>query len=158
MKLRTDRDKNRFSLGGVLNSSFSPHGKWLGIIILFEIGLSLPRALAQSCREPAKEMARLELFFGMGSPRRPISAARFAHFLAKEVTPKFPKGLSLFDGYGEWRSPVGRLTKEHSKLLLIYYEPDAGSEAKIEAIRDAYKHSFHQLSVLRADSFTCVRF
>ncbi len=49
-------------------------------------------------------------------------------FLAKEVTPRFPDGLSLFSGYGQWRNPEGRILKEMSRLLLIWYVPDAAVE------------------------------
>ncbi len=135
-----------------------PNKTWLWIAVLLIQGAPCREAAAQNCQPSSKPMARLELFFGAGSPRKPVSGPAFAQFLAKEVTPRFPQGLSVFDGYGQWRSPSGKITKENSKLLLIYYVPDAGSEAQIEAIREAYKIRFHQQSVLRADSFSCVSF
>lgn len=133
-------------------------GNHFSIAFLLVLGFSGREAAAQTCRQPAKEMARLELFFGAGAPRHPFSGKAFSQFLASEVTPRFPQGLSLFDGYGQWLSPQGHVTKERTKILLIYYEPDQGSEAKIEAIRNAYKLRFKQQSVLRADSFSCVQF
>jgi hypothetical protein len=98
-------------------------------------------------------MSRLELIFGSG-----VAEGRFRDFLAKEVTPRFPDGLSLFSGYGQWRNPDGHILKQQSRLLLIWYVPDAQSNEKIEAIRNAYKKRFHQQSVLRADGFSCVSF
>ncbi len=129
---------------------------WIATLLVH--GLASSGAAAQICREPAKAMARLELFFGAGPPRHPISGRAFSRFLASEVTQRFPQGLTLFDGYGQWLSPQGLVTKEHAKILLIYYEPDQDSEAKIEAIRKAYRVRFKQQSVLRADSASCVSF
>jgi hypothetical protein len=43
-------------------------------------------------------------------------------------------------------------------MLLIWFEPDADSDARIEAIRSAYKKQFGQESVLRADAASCVSF
>ena len=48
---------------------------------------------------------------------------------------------------------------ETSRLLLIWYAPQAGADARIEAIRTAYKTRFGQDSVLRADGAPeCVTF
>ncbi len=108
-----------------------------------------------SCAAPAQTMARVELFFGSG---RGVTPRAFAAFLAHEVTPRFPDGLSLFEGYGQWRDGAARISRERSRLLLIYYRLDAASSDKIEAIRLAYKKRFRQKSVLRADSSACVAF
>lgn len=100
-------------------------------------------------------MVRLELVFGLGQG---VSERSFMHFLARQVTPRFPDGLSLFEGYGQWRNGKGRLVKERSRLLLIWHAADADSDAKVEAIRAAYKKRFRQESVLRAESLSCVSF
>jgi hypothetical protein len=107
------------------------------------------------CIVPAQIMARVELFFGSGGG---VTPRTFAAFLAREVTPRFPDGLSLFEGYGQWRDGAARISRERSRLLLIYYRFDAASSDKIEAIRLAYKKRFRQKSVLRADSSACVAF
>jgi hypothetical protein len=112
---------------------------------------------AFACAPDAKLMARLELVFGAGS-RGSVGRRAWQDFLAREVTPDFPAGLSVFDGYGQWRPPSGALIRERSRVLLIWYQPDADSNAKIEAIRAAYKRRFHQQSVLRVESSSCVSF
>ncbi|MGO9135241.1 MAG: DUF3574 domain-containing protein [Methylovirgula sp.] len=117
--------------------------------------MPLPAHAESACQPPAKPMARLELIFGAG---RTVSERRFMAFLGKEVTPRFPDGLSLFSGYGQWRNGDGKILRESSRLLLIWYVQDAQSDAKIEAIRQAYKKRFHQQSVLRADGVSCVSF
>lgn len=103
-------------------------------------------------------MARVELIFGASLRRGEVGRRAFAGFIAKEVTPRFPDGLSVFDGRGQWRDPSGRLIREPSRLILIFYEPDARSDAEIEAIRTAYKNRFKQQSVMRVDGWACVSF
>jgi hypothetical protein len=110
------------------------------------------------CTPGAKRMARLELIFGLMSKNGPVTQRAWARFLAREITPRFPDGFSVFDGHGQWRNPRGAIGKEPSRLLLVWYQPDVTSEARIEAIRAAYKERFHQESVLRADEVSCVSF
>ncbi|HEY5338323.1 MAG TPA: DUF3574 domain-containing protein [Rhizomicrobium sp.] len=99
-------------------------------------------------------MARTELLFGAGV----VSDAQWTMFLAREVTPRFPDGLTAFDGTGQWKRPDGRITAERSHILLLWHAPGADSDTKIDAIRAAYKKQFHQLSVMRVDGEDCVSF
>jgi hypothetical protein len=139
-----------------------------GAIVLAAVWLitpyhPLPPALiggGLDCRTTAKPLVRLELLFG--SERKntfPISDEEWAAFLAAEVTPRFPDGLTVLTGYGQWRDAKGTLVKETSRLLLIWYAPQADGDTRIEAIRTAYKTRFGQDSVLRADGApACVSF
>jgi hypothetical protein len=111
------------------------------------------------CREPAGSMARLELLFGADrAGGAPVSEAEWSLFLDREVTPRFPDGLTVLDGAGQWRGGNGGIVRERSRLLVIWYRPTANSEADIEAIRAAYRQRFNQESVLRADGVSCVSF
>lgn len=99
-------------------------------------------------------MARTELLFGAGR----VSDVQWKNFLGKDVTPRFPDGLTSFDGYGQWKAPSGKIAKERSHILLLWHAPNADADVKIDAIRDAYKKRFHQLSVMRVDGLDCVSF
>ena len=111
-------------------------------------------ACARDCKQPAREMARTELLFGAGT----VSEGAWHRFLSSEVTPRFPAGLTALEGYGQWRAPNGTISKEHSRVLLLWHAPDAKSDAALDAIRDAYKKRFHQRSVMRVDGEDCVSF
>ena len=78
-------------------------------------------------------------------------------FLARVVTPRFPDGFTSLDGIGQWHGPRG-LARERTHVLVIFYRRDDTSDARIEAIRSAYRRTFAQSSVLRADSSACVGF
>jgi Protein of unknown function (DUF3574) len=113
----------------------------------------------QGCAGASRPMARLELLFGTSHVRgTPITDEEWAAFLDAEVTPRFPDGLTVLQGRGQWRGGDGRLTRERSNVLVIWYEPGDRTSADIEAIRSAYKKRFEQESVMRVDSASCVSF
>lgn len=104
-------------------------------------------------------MARLEMLFGTSRSRgAPVTDEEWARFLDTEVTPRFPAGLTVLHGPGQWRGSDGRLAKEQSNILVVWHEPNSRTEADIEAIRSAYKQRFDQESVMRVDSASCVSF
>jgi hypothetical protein len=112
-----------------------------------------------SCGESARPMARLELLFGaLRTGGAPVSDEEWAAFLDTEVTPRFPDGLTVVQGRGQWHRGDGRLIRERSNVLIIWHEPGSQTNSEIEAIRSAYKKQFEQESVMRVDSASCVSF
>jgi hypothetical protein len=99
-------------------------------------------------------MAHTELLFGAGH----VGMAQWNAFLTREVTPRFPDGLTVLDGYGQWKAPNGKISAERSRVLLLWHAPGADADSKIDIIRNAYERQFHQLSVMRVDSVDCVSF
>lgn len=94
-----------------------------------------------------------KLYFGLGpadQPEQGISEAQWRAFLDKEVTPRFPDGLSVIDVYGQWQGKQESTPERlHSKLLVIYYPDTPDNRGKIEAIRAAWKQRTGDQSVLR---------
>ena len=116
-------------------------------------------AFGLSCAASAKPMARVELMFGLS--RRTggtVSEAEWRAFLAEEVSPRFPDGLTVLSGRGQWRTAEKRLVREPMRMVVVLYTPSADSDARIEAVRASYKQRFGQESVLRVDSGACVSF
>jgi hypothetical protein len=105
---------------------------------------------------------RSELYFGTTKDDgTAYSEAEFEAFLDNEITPRFPDGLTLLAGLGQYKNSEGTIVQERSQLLIILYPPESGAEssANLEEIRDAYETQFHQESVLRADAATdCTSF
>ena len=105
----------------------------------------------------AQGWVRSELYFGVGEESgpadrpqaEPISEAQWRAFLDKEVTPRFPDGLTVFDAYGQW---LFRGAKEPNRLgtkvLVILHEDTPRRTADIEAIRLAWKQATKHQSVL----------
>jgi len=80
-------------------------------------------------------------------------------FLEEVITPRFPDGLTLLTGLGQFRNSSGVLIQERSMLLILLYPPSTrDSNQKIQEIRSAYTQTFQQESVLRVDSLGMVSF
>jgi hypothetical protein len=97
---------------------------------------------------------RTELYFGSAKPDgTAVTEAEFKEFLDQCVTPRFPDGLTLLTGLGQFRGSNGVIVQERSMLLILLYPVQARRESSIlvEEIRDAYKRIFLQESVLRSD-------
>ena len=108
---------------------------------------------------PARPHARVELLFGASRPDgRAIDDDEWRTFLDAEVTPRFPDGLTVLSGDGQWRNAAGRITRERSRVILVWYIPRPSSSADIDVIRDAYRKQFAQESVMRVDGVGCVTF
>jgi hypothetical protein len=112
-----------------------------------------------SCRNPARAMTRLELLFGTARPGGPpISNDEWTSFVDSEVTPRFPAGLTVLQGPGQWRDQDGLLAREDSRILVVWHQPSSRSDTNIEAIQSAYKVRFEQESVMRVEAMSCVSF
>ena len=99
-----------------------------------------------------------QLFFGRNVGDQPgVSNEAFRKFLDEEITPRFPDGLTVLDGGGQWQGPENKLIREASKVVLIVM-PKKGDRAKVDQVRDAYKRRFKQDSVLLVTQDTCVSF
>jgi hypothetical protein len=114
------------------------------------------------CLLPGEErMLVAELFFGRDrAGRRIVSDAAWADFLAGVVTPNFPDGLTVFDGYGQWRNPetgvIGR--NPGVKIVLVAAKRQADLAPRLSAVIDAYKTRFRQQSVGVITRDSCANF
>jgi hypothetical protein len=103
---------------------------------------------------PADLFTRTELFFGSLKPDGSmVSETEFLTFLDKHITPRFPDGLTLLTGLGQFLNAQGVIIQEQSRLLILLYpvEELRANNEKIEQIRTEYKEAFAQESVLQAD-------
>jgi hypothetical protein len=94
-----------------------------------------------------------KLYFGLGPadhPEQGVSEAKWREFLDKEVTPRFPDGLSVVDVYGQWQGAKQSSPERlRSKMLIVDYPDTQENRDKVEAIRSAWKKLTGDQSVLR---------
>jgi hypothetical protein len=105
------------------------------------------------------DFARTELYFGTAKPDGAVSDEEFLAFLDAQVTPRFPDGLTLLKGDGQFRGEDGTIIKEDSFVLILLYDLESFRDAsrKINTIRKLYREQFQQESVLRVDDPFAVR-
>ena len=105
-------------------------------------------------RFEASPFIRTELYFGRNKPDgKEVSRKEFDEFLSGFVTERFPDGLTVLKGRGQFLNSKGDVERERSVVLILLYPTSARNEKhiKIEEIRDEYKRRFMQQSVLRVD-------
>jgi len=118
--------------------------------------VSIGGASAQtlSCTPPQKPMLDVEFLLGRGK----ASDARWRQFLAREVTPRFPDGLTVYETTGQWRDPQRKIViRERSRVLRII-AADEPTNDKIAVVAAAYKKQFGQKSVGIVARPACVSF
>jgi hypothetical protein len=113
---------------------------------------------------PAKTQGWVDtqLYFGLGpadAPEKGVSEAAWRDFLDKEVTSRFPAGLSVVDVYGQWQGK-NQPTPERirSKMLIVDYPGTADNDRRIDAIRAAWKRKTGDQSVMKVTQRADVSF
>ena len=98
------------------------------------------------------------LFFGRSTADGQVSDADWGAFLARQVTSRFPEGLTVLNAYGQWQRNSGELLREQSKVVLILTPHGASPLQKTKGIAEACKSRFNQDSALRVVTDACVAF
>ncbi|MEA2934368.1 MAG: hypothetical protein QOD74_1014 [Variibacter sp.] len=112
-----------------------------------------------TCEPPLTRMLRAELFFGRNlKVGGSIGESAWASFLAQEVTPRFPQGLTVVDAAGQWRNAASRVIRERSKVLLVVAPDESDTRTRLQAVRDAYARRFRQQSVGLVTQAVCAAF
>jgi hypothetical protein len=139
------------------------------VVLLLPLSVTLVAASANiaqaqtpplSCYGTQQPKQVAELLFGRDvSGRLGVSETAWRRFVAREVTPRFPDGLTVTDAAGQWRDPTtGAIEREPAKRVEIVLPGNAVDEARLEAVVDAYKRQFHQRSVGIIVRPACVAF
>lgn len=112
-----------------------------------------------ACPSGTELFAEYRLLFGRSQGDvEVVSEEAWRTFLAEEVTPRFPDGLTVLDAAGQWREDSGTIVRERTKLLLVVAPPGEETIRRTDEIADAYKRAFGQSSVLRVVTEACVSF
>lgn len=115
-------------------------------------------APAPACASGEQPMISEMLYFGTRTPGGIVTAEQWTQFLAEVVTPRFPRGLTVWPASGQWKSRDGSITREASYALNLLHADDAANETAIRAIVDDYRARFRQEAVLRVKSRACASF
>ncbi len=113
------------------------------------------------CRDVGAHQALVAtLLFGLGVPGRgPVTNDEWTAFMRDVVTPRFPEGLTVLDGNGQWRDPAtGRISAAPSRVVLVATDDARSAPGKLADVADAYKTRFRQKSVGILLSPSCAAF
>jgi hypothetical protein len=125
----------------------------------------LPRVTAMnegsadtSCAPVGSVYTRTTMYFGLTRPSGAVSEAEWQAFLRNEVTPRFPDGLTVLEGDGQYRRPDGVIERERSKVLVILHDQTPTARAALGELVLRYKKAFAQESVLWETARVCAAF
>jgi len=128
------------------------------------LSISLLLAMLCSCatvnraRCPSGELNAVgdTLYFGTAMPDGIVTPEQFESFVATEVTPRFPRGLTSWRATGQWLSESGKIEHEQSYVLYLVHPDTRANEEAIREIISTYRTVFHQEAVLRVRSVVCI--
>lgn len=99
--------------------------------------------------DPTPEFIQADLFFGRNIPGGgQVSEAAFEAFLDSVITPRFPAGLTVFNGNGQFQDSTNTIVEEPSKVVRLLLEDTIANETAIDEIITRYTQQFNQESVL----------
>lgn len=105
-------------------------------------------------------MEVVDLYFGRDiAGRGPVTAAEWDDFAAREITPRFADGFTVFDARGQWMNPrtwvIGR---EASWVVRVAVPVGVDVSGRVEAVSAAYRVRFRQVAVGVVSGEACGRF
>lgn len=116
-------------------------------------------ACATTAPPPAPSVVCDRLFFGQTIPGGgTVSAADWQQFVATVITPRFPQGLTIVQGNGQWLDSHGVIEHETMYIVEVEHEKSDAIDAAIAAIAAEYKKRFAQDAVLRITEPVTMRF
>lgn len=108
-----------------------------------------------ACPAGQSEVRTAQLFLGAKAPAKLIDADLRA-FVDREVTPRFPAGVTIVDGGRQWKGSDDQLVREAAKVVLIVLPSRGDAIGQIETIRAAYRARFRQETVVVIPRSACV--
>jgi hypothetical protein len=120
-----------------------------------------PRGDTGAClfttQRPALE---IDMYFGRDIPAGgSVTDADWADFVARDVTPRFPGGFTVFDATGQWLSPEShQVVREATKVIQLVQPVRGTLPDAVRAVAAAYKTRFKQDAVGIVSKATCAAF
>lgn len=133
--------------------------------LLLAIGLSACTSVAApltrtalACPAGQETLRTAQLFFARSAGEKPdFSEADFRAFMERELTPRFPRGLTVVEGGGPWRGDENRLIRDSAKIVQIVLPPNGDAQA-LQAARSAWSEAYGREPVLLIAQPSCISF
>ena len=128
--------------------------------LLCPCGVTAAHAQLLACEGAQKPQQVVELMFGRKVPgRSAVTEDEWELFLDHEIIPRFPEGLTVLSGVGQWQDhSSNRIVRESSKIVLIVLPGTDADLARVNEIAETYKKRFKQQSVVVILRPGCVSF
>jgi hypothetical protein len=128
------------------------------VLLLLAMVYTASDAQAPACGGLGTAYLRTTLYFGLAHPTGTVTERQWQDFLRKEVTPRFPEGLTVWEANGQWRQSDGKIARERAKVLLLLHDDSAAVRGALAELVTGYKRAFAQESVLWETAPVCAAF
>ncbi len=113
-------------------------------VLLLSTALLLPGA-ARAEVKTETGVVWYRVHFGMGVGSASMTPEVLTAFMDKEVSSRFPEGLTVTVSRGQWRSPHGGVIKEKTMVVDIQCPDTEDNRNNIKAMAKAYLSRFGKL-------------
>ncbi|MDZ4375218.1 MAG: DUF3574 domain-containing protein [Phenylobacterium sp.] len=127
------------------------------LVVAVTAGCASPKVatLASACPAGQSQLRTAQVFLGVKPPAR-VGEAELQRFVDDVVRPRFPDGVTVVEGGGQWTGPENRMIREARKVVLIALPSRGDPTAEVEAVRTAYKTRFRQEAAVLLPPPSCV--
>lgn len=93
---------------------------------------------------------KTELYLG-GTQRggQIVSEGDWSSFLAKVLTPVFPRGLTVYDAYGQIQQADGKIRRQPTRVVVIVLPRQPNHETSFSSVIQAYQLQFPGTKVMK---------
>jgi len=129
---------------------------WMVLALSLVVG-----AYDQTCRAapviaavtaPA-EWVKTEIYFGRDLPGgQEISRWAWADFMDKVLARHFPKGLTVYEAYGQMQHANGRIERQSTWVVAVVHPKDPAIDKAIRESIDAFRKQFNKAQVVHVSA------
>lgn len=109
-----------------------------------------PQARAVTRPPGCAERVQQRLYFGLAGPAGRVADADWDAFVAHEITPRFPAGLTVVNASGQWQGADHQVVREPARVVELVHDGSAALDLRVAEIVALYKQRFQQDSVMVA--------
>ena len=140
----------------MLSRSMKIIGLYTLILVILTVAFGSSHA---SCPEGMESWEEYHLFFGRNTDDgQMVIESEWQNFLDQEITPRFPGGLTVIDAKGQYKSTLGTIVKESTKMVILLLPIASDTMDRIDEIMQIYGQRFQRTFFLRTVGSTCVMF
>ena len=99
------------------------------------------------------EWVKTEIYFGRDLPGgQEISRWAWADFMDKVLSRHFPKGLTVYEAYGQMQHADGRIEKQSTWVVAVVHPKDPAIDKTIQEIVGAFRKQFNKAQVVHVST------
>ena len=105
------------------------------------------------------EWIKTEIYFGRDIPGgQEISRGAWGEFMDKVLTPHFPKGLTVYDAYGQMQHENGRIERQSTWVVAVVHPKDPAIDKAVQEVIEAFRKQFNRAQVMLLSAPTMAQF